>query len=455
MLDLRVINGVVAAEAGVGRLDVGIEDGRIAELAEPGGLGPAREEIDATGLHVLPGAIDVHFHCRAPSHPERGDFGSETAAAVGAGVTTIFEMPISLPACSTPEVLQNRRRLAERDAFCNVALYSGAVLGGRDAVDAMVEAGAIGFKLFTISPQPGREAEFAGLWTVDEGEMLESLAAISATGLPCVVHAENEGLLRHFGAVAADPVAARPPVCEATAIATVAAIAAATDVRLHVAHVTSARALAAVRGARLAGATLSAETCPQYLSLDSRTIVAHGGVAKIGPPLREPEDSTVLWTAVADGTIDLVSSDHSPFLYHEKAGREYATAPMGLPTVELLVPVVLDGAARGIYSLERAVELLAAAPARLFGLYPEKGAIAVGADADLALVAVDRIVSPSPSTLRTKAAGCGVVFEGMSLLGAVETTVVGGAIVYAQNAIVSSPQGRFVGGRSLSALESS
>ena len=454
MLDLRVINGTVVGEAGVARLDLGIVDGRIAELAEPGRLGPARGEIDATGLHVLPGAIDVHFHCRAPSHPERGDFGSETAAAVGAGVTTVFEMPISLPACSTPEVLRNRRELAEQDAYCNVALYSGAVLGGRAATDAMVEAGAIGFKLFTISPQPGREAEFAGLWTVDEGEMYESLAAISATGLPCVVHAENEGLLRRFGAVAADPVAARPPVCEAAAIATVGAIAAETDVRLHVAHVTSAQALAAVRGARLAGANLTAETCPQYLTLDSSTIAAYGGVAKVGPPLREPDDSAVLWTALADGTIDLVSSDHSPFLYEEKAGLDYAAAPMGLPTVELLVPVVLDAAGRGVLGLERAVELLAGTPARLFGLYPEKGVVAVGADADLALVALDRPVSPSPATLRTKAAGCGVVFEGMGLLGAVETTVVGGAIVYAQNAIVSGPQGRFVGGRSLSALES-
>ena len=455
MLDLRLINGIVVGESGAARLDVGIEDGKIAELAEPGRLGPAHDEIDATGLHVLPGAIDVHFHCRAPSHPERGTFGSETAAAVSAGVTTLFEMPISLPACSSPEVLLARRELAEREAFCNVALYSGAVLGGQAATDAMVEAGAIGFKLFTIAPQPGREAEFAGLWTIDEGEMFESLAAIATTGLPCVVHAENEGLIRHFGEITADPTALRPPVCEATSIATVAAIATETDVRLHVAHVTSARALGAVRGARLAGATLTAETCPQYLLLDSGAVAAHGGVAKVGPPLREPEDSSALWAALADGTIDLVASDHSPFLHHEKAEAAFPDAPMGLPSVELLVPTVLDAAARGLFSLERAVDLLAGTPARLFGLYPEKGVIAVGADADLALVALDRTFAPSPATLRSKAAGCAVVFEGMTFQGAVETTVVGGGIVYAQREIVSDPRGRFVGGRSLSALESS
>src|SRR3954468_23093933 len=119
MLDLRLINGIVVGESGAARLDVGIEDGRIAELAEPGRLGAAREEIDAQGLHVLPGAIDVHFHCRAPSHPERGDFSTESAAAAAGGVTTLFEMPISNPACSTPEILADRRALGERDAYVN------------------------------------------------------------------------------------------------------------------------------------------------------------------------------------------------------------------------------------------------------------------------------------------------------------------------------------------------
>ena len=128
---------------------------------------------------------------------------------------------------------------------------------------------------------------------------------------------------------------------------------------------------------------------------------------------------------------------------------------MGLPSVELLMSVVLDGAARGVFSLERAVDLLSGRPARQFGLYPEKGVIAVGADADLALVALDRAFAPSPATLQSKAAGCAVVFEGMRFQGPVETTIVGGGIVYAQREIVSDPQGRFVGGRSLSALETS
>ena len=136
-------------------LDVGIEGGKIAELDEPGRVGPARDEVDATGLHVLPGAIDVHFHCRGPSHPERGTFATETAAAAARASPRVFEMPISIRRAARPRCCAARRELAEQDALVNVALYSGAVLGSRAAAEAMVEAGAIGFKLFMISPAAG------------------------------------------------------------------------------------------------------------------------------------------------------------------------------------------------------------------------------------------------------------------------------------------------------------
>src|SRR5581483_754357 len=173
MHDLRILNGTVVSDGSVLRVDVGIEGGQIAEIGEPGALGPGRADIDAAGLHVLPGGIDVHFHCRSPSHPERGDFASETAAAAAGGVTTVFEMPISDPACSTPDVFQNRRMLASSHAHVNVALYSGAVLGDAGETTRMAEIGAIGFKLFTIEPSPERTREFAGLWATSEGKILD------------------------------------------------------------------------------------------------------------------------------------------------------------------------------------------------------------------------------------------------------------------------------------------
>jgi allantoinase len=446
MLDLRLLGGRVAGEGESLRLDVGIADGQIVEVGPHGTVGAARRELDLTGKVVLPGVVDVHFHCRAPANPERGDFASETAAAVAGGVTTVFEMPITLPACSTPEVLNARRELIEAQAYNNVALYSGAVLRGPDQTEAMAAAGAIGFKMFTISPASGREAEFAGLWTVDEFEMYESLQAIKPTGLRCVIHAENESLIRHFARTAVDEIAPRPPVVEAVAISVLATLAASVGTPVHIAHVTSREALDALTGALAAGAPVTAETCPQYLTLDTGTVQHHGAIAKVGPPLRDPQHHASLWTAVADGRLSVVASDHSPFRLQDKTGMPFGRAAMGLPTVELLVPVVLDAVSRGVLSLERAVSLLCGNPARLFGLHPAKGTIAVGSDADVTVVDLDQTFQPSPATMRSRAADLATAYAGLKLGARVVTTIVGGQIVYAEQRICADPAGRFVPG---------
>lgn len=454
MLDLRILDGVVVSDGSVAALDVGIENGVIAEVGPPGSLPPARADIDASGLHVLPGCVDAHFHCRAPSHPERGDFASETAAAAAGGVTTVFEMPISDPACSTPEVFRSRRELAERDAYVNVALYSGAALADAARAAEMAEAGAIAFKLFTLAPPPGREREFDGLWANTEVGMLHALEAVASTDLPCVVHAENDALVRYYEPrVDAEKRQRRPAVVEAVAIETAAAIAREVDARLHIAHVSSRGALDAVRAANAAGGVVTAETCPQYLVLDSGAVERYGPVAKIAPPLAEPEDVKALWAALRDGSLDLVASDHAPFRLEEKQGVPYAEAPRGLPTVELLLPSLLDAAARDVLPLEVAVSLVTSAPARLFGLYPQKGSLEVGADADVALVSLREPYRPRPETLVTRAAGCGIVYGDMTLTGRVKTTIVRGQQVFAGGSVRGPRAGRFTPGPRATALE--
>ncbi len=445
MLDLRILNGTVVTDGHADRLDVGIAGGLIAAVEPQGALGPARAEIDATGRHVLPGAIDVHFHCRAPGHPHRGDFSSETRAAAAGGVTTVFEMPISDPACSTPEVFRARRALAEAQAHVNFALYSGAALTRAQAAE-MAELGAVAFKLFTKAPMPGREREFSGLWATGEGAILDALEAVATTGCVCVVHAENEGLLRHFRVRADGGPPANPPIVEALAITSVAALGAEAGARIHIAHVSSREALAAVRAARVLHPGLTAETCPQYLLLDAGAVERHGGAAKIAPPLREPADRYALWDALVDGTLALVASDHSPFPVAEKLGVDFAHAPQGLPTVELLVPALLDAAARGLLPLELAVARVTSVPARLFGLSPHKGTISEGADADIAIASLATPYTPAPDTLLSRAADCGIVFEHMTLTGRVGTTIVGGQVVFRDQQIVGEPAGRFVTG---------
>ena len=325
----------------------------------------------------------------------------------------------------------------------NVALYAGAAVEPARA-EAMAALGAIGFKLFTLAPSPGREREFDGLWATGDADVYRALSGVAETQLRCVVHPESDSLL---GLLQAQPNGAgrRPPAVEAVGIATTAAIAKEASAPIHIAHVSSRTALDAVRAGFELGADLTAETCPQYLLLDHRTVERFGGLAKIAPPLRTPEDRDALWTAIEAGTIAVVASDHSPFLPHEKLDVDFEVAPQGLPTVELLVPAMLDAAARGVLPLERAVALVTAAPARLFGL-ETKGTLEVGSDADVTLFSFTEPTHPDPDAFTTRARGCTVVFEPLELRARVEETLVAGNIVFADGRILGEPRGRFLAG---------
>jgi len=318
----------------------------------------------------------------------------------------------------------------------------------------MAEAGAIAFKLFTLAPASGREAEFQGLWANTEAGIYEALEGVAATGLPCVIHAENEPLVRYFGAQpAVHGVPPRPPVTEAAEIALVTAIAKEAKASIHIAHISSRSALDAIRGASNPTGSISAETCPQYLLLNSAATQHYGGLAKIAPPLREPDDSQALWSGLRDGTLSIVASDHSPFLAREKVGVEFARAPQGLPTVEILVPTMLDAVARGQLPLELAVSLVTYLPARRFGLYPRKGHLAPGSDADVTLVTFKETFRPGRDPLLTRGADCAAVFGDVSLAAKVRTTIVGGRTIYAGGRIVGPPAGGFVPGLGYTAHE--
>src|SRR5215218_390915 len=175
MLDMAVINGEAVTLGGRAHLDVGVANGRIAFLAAPGSLPEAAQTIDASGLLVLPGVIDSHFHCRAPSHPEREDFASGTRAAAAGGVTTLLEMPISVPPTTDGTVLANRRAHAERDAYIDVGFYASSATLDPDKIGSAVAEGAIALKAFLQEVPPGREDEFDGLCIHRNDDILRAL----------------------------------------------------------------------------------------------------------------------------------------------------------------------------------------------------------------------------------------------------------------------------------------
>lgn len=445
MFDTRILNGILVSDGVSWPADIGIVDEAIVEVGSPGALAPATDDIDASGLLVIPGAVDAHFHCRAPSHPERADFGSETRAAAASGVTTVFEMPVSNPPCSTPEVLEARRQLIETDSYIDVALFAGAAVKGLQHAQALAEAGAIGFKLFTHAPSADRAEEFEGLWASSEETIYHALAAIGPTGLPCTVHAENQALLGAFNTEATGKgISARPAIIEALAISIVGMLARDLGTRVHIAHLTSRLALDAFRGARASGARITAETCPHYLVLDDRAIDRWGGFVKVAPPLRTADDIAALWDALNEGLLTIVASDHAPFLPEEKSAPDYNSAPQGIPSIEALVPVMIDAGITGRLPIEQAVGLMTAEPAKLFGLFPHKGAVAPGSDADIVLIDPQETRTLSSDSFMSRSARSAVAYDGLRLRGRVTRTILRGRTVSLNGAVIGQPRGRFV-----------
>lgn len=448
--DLAIVNGRVITPLGVTETDLWITQGRIHSLVEPGSPVAATQTIDAAGLFVMPGAIDIHFHCRAPSFPERGDFSTETRAAGAGGVTSVFEMPVSKPPASTPAAWDERRKQLERDAYVNVGLYAGPGRLEQAEIQAMADAGAIGFKIFLSRAPAGREDEFDGLIATDAATIYRVLEMVARTGRRTVFHAEEDSLLEMFLERARASKRSdyrlhpdsRPPVVEATAIAMLTTLARDLNALVHVAHLTSREGVELIRAARAAGTTsLTAETCPHYLLFTSEVLERVGAFGKINPPIRELRDQEALWQGLQDGTIDVIATDHSPFTVTEKQvpPENILSAPPGHPGVEILVPFVMTQALCGRLTLNQAVDLISTRPAKMFNLYPRKGLLAPGSDADITLYdpAGEHVVRHAEWL--TKVADANRLYDGWTSQGRVHATVLNGKIIYCKGKFLGQP----------------
>ncbi|PJF26281.1 MAG: dihydroorotase [Phototrophicales bacterium] len=450
-----IANGDVITERGVEAVDIAIQNGRIAALLARGSEVDSNEQIDAAGRYVIPGAVDIHFHCRAPAYPERGDFATETRAAAAGGVTTIFEMPISKPCCATGEIFRSRRALGEANAYVNFALFGAPGLLKRSEVQAMADEGAIGYKIFMTAPPAGRDDEFEGLCLPNSDGLYQGMKLVAETGLICAVHAEDNTLLEwhtaQLRAVGRMDLAAhgesRPPHVEALAVATLLTLNESIGANLHIVHLSSKETLDVFRRFKATGSTASAETCPHYLFFTEADMERVGPYAKINPPLRAQLDQDALWEGLRDGTLMAVTTDHSPFTVEEKerARTDIWRTPPGSPGVEELVLGMMDAALNGRLDLAHAVRLISTNGAKRYGIYPQKGAILVGADADLVIYDPNRTTTIRPDMLFSKAKDCDKLYEGMTFKGAVERTMVNGRTVFHNGEIIGKPGwGQFV-----------
>ncbi len=392
-----IAGGTVHTPDGPREVDVHVDAERIARL-EPWSHPSGEDVVDATGLLVLPGAIDAHVHGRDPGFPEKETFETLTAAAAAGGVTTVLDMPNTLPGVSRREIFESKLEAVSTRAGVDFGLW-GLVRASssQEDIEGLAEAGAVGLKAYLgyairkstgqvlYSPaalEPDLESP------ADYGTIARLLPALVAAGVPLAVHAEDPGVLLAAARRVEtydDLLDSRPAAAEAVAIAATGALAALGGVRLHVVHLSSAAGLAAARAARAAGARLSVETCPQYLWLSAADYGRLGPVMKNFPLVRGSEDRTALRAALLAGEIDSVGTDHAPHTDSEKLGHPLGAAHAGSPGVQTLLLSCLE-LARDAGDIQLAVKWACEAPARIFGLAGRKGVIAPGADADLVLV---------------------------------------------------------------------
>ncbi|WP_086820503.1 allantoinase AllB [Allokutzneria sp. NRRL B-24872] len=349
-------------------------DGRIAEIADYESTVDSPVEVDLADLALLPGLVDSHVHINEPGRTEWEGFATATRAAAAGGVTTLIDMPLnSLPPTVDAAALATKRAAAQGKCYVDVGFWGGAIPGNTHHLAELHEAGVFGFKCFT---SPSGVDEFPPLSWAELPDVLAELRRMDAL---LIVHAEDPAEL----AEAPDSdeyagfLASRPPRAEDKAIARLAGLAERARARVHVLHLSSASALGEIRSS-----TLSAESCPHYLTLDAKEIPDGATAFKCCPPIRGRENADELWRALADGTITCVVSDHSPCTETLKEGS-FGTAWGGISSLQLGLPVMWTEARRRGHELADVVRWMSAGPAELAGLTGRKGAITVGADADL------------------------------------------------------------------------
>jgi dihydroorotase len=443
-LDLAVRGARVVAAGGTLPATVGIRDGRIALLADPALPVVAREVLDATGLTLLPGLVDAHVHMRAPGFEHKEGFGTGSMAAAAGGVTTVMVMPTTDPPTLTVRDFDHKVRLAAGRAHVDFALQAG-VGGGGAEVEALAARGVVSFELFLGDAAPA-------LLLAEDAELREALrllarvdrvAGVTPT-VGAVIHAETARLRAAGRREPAAFARSRPPIAEALGVARVALLAEETGARVHFRQLSCRAAIDVLRAARVRYPRLSAETTPHNLLLHEEELERQGPFAKVAPPLRTPADAASLWEALRDGSLDIVATDHAPHLPHEKeAGRnDIWKAPGGFPGLQTFLPLMLDEVARGRWTLGQLVRCCAETPARLFGLYPRKGAIALGADADLVAVDLGRTLRIENETQYSRARV--TPFAGRVVTGCPVLTMVRGQVVMREGQIAGPPRGTLV-----------
>ncbi len=440
-VDCEIVNATVVSPQGSFRGTIAVSEGRIAGLtAEPSGS--AARTIDAEGLFALPGMVDQHVHFMDPGDTSREDFVHGSSAAAVGGVTTVVEHTHSNPVL-TPEDLREKREYLKDRSVIDFGLMAHVFPDTIKHVPDLWEDGVAIFKAFTCTTHG-----VPGLLPDDLLRLFRSFFEAGARGL---VHCEDEfitedneerlhaALRKDYGVIPEW----RSTEAELVAVNTVALLARLTGANITVAHASQPEVIDLVRRERELGAALSIESCPQYFYINSSEVREYGPTRKFTPPARDAPAGELMWKRLARGQIDLISTDHAPSTLDQKFASDIWGCPFGLPGVETTLTMLLDAVAEGKLTLQRLVQTYSEAPARLLGLYPRKGALRIGSDADVVLVDTEQEHVLSNDNIVSKAGW--TPFDGRRVKGRPVMTMLRGQVVAENGKVAAEPGGgRFV-----------
>lgn len=440
-LDLLVRGSRIVFENGMYPGCIGVKDGRIVLTGERDLPCTAVREIDAGDDVVFPGVVDPHVHYKDPGPGNfREDYFSGSKQAAAGGVTTAVEMPLSVPMVTDAATFDIKLAVAEKASVVDFALWGGLNKFAEGHYLEMHAKGCVSYKVFlSTDPDSPRIGDY---------DLLEAMKVIAGFDGLVGVHAENaditDRLIERFRAENRNDgpahMESRPDIAELEALQRILLFAQHTGCRLHVCHLSTAKARGLLQWHRSLGTPFTVETVPAYLTLDVRDLARCGAHAKCNPPVRSPENREALWDMLLAGEIDMIGSDHCPYVDADRTKDSFWDVPPGLSGIDLMLPLLIDeGVHRRGLSFTRLAELLAAAPAKRFGLYPQKGALRTGADADMVFVDPDATWTWTWENNLGKSQSRHTPFEGRSLKGKVRRTLVRGNTVYEDGKILVQP----------------
>ncbi len=445
LYDLIVRDGTLVTSKEVRQASIAVVDGRVVAI-HPELVGTSKGEIDARGLHIFPGVIDAHVHFNEPGRTHWEGFATGTKALAAGGTTTCFEMPLNAhPPTLDATSFDLKLAAAQASSLVDFALWGGLVPGNISKMEKLAERGVIGFKAFMSN------SGIDDFLAVDDLTLYEGMAQAAKLGRIVAVHAENDSITSNLARRAIeqgrtgtrDYLASRPVIAELEAIERAILMASETGCSLHIVHVSCGRGVRLVAAARARGVDVSCETCPHYLVLHEDDMEALGAVAKCAPPLRSQEEREELWQEVLLGNVRMIASDHSPAPADMKMDTSFFRVWGGISGCQSLLSLLLtDGYEHRSLALPMITSMTAEYVARRFGLFPYKGCLALGADADMVLVNLQDCNELRATDLFYRHQQSPYV--GKLLRGRIVTTLMRGKTIFHEGTFVSAPFGRLL-----------